>query len=65
MEKKHKELLILQRANLVDSLNMRSGLYTQLLCRKVIDQRMVRKIKVKQRLKMVRKTKVKLRLENG
>ncbi|XP_053378603.1 uncharacterized protein LOC128548187 [Mercenaria mercenaria] len=45
MEKRHKELLILQRANLVEDLNMRSGLFTQLLCRKIIDQRMVRKIK--------------------
>ncbi|KAL4221644.1 luteolysis [Mactra antiquata] len=45
MEKKHKEILLLQRANLVDNLNMRKGLFTQLLCRKVIDQRMVRNIK--------------------
>lgn len=45
MDKKHKELLLVQRANLVENLNMNGGLFTQLICRKIIDQRMVRKIK--------------------
>ena len=46
MEKQHKDILIKQRANLVENLNMRDGLYTQLIARKVLNQRMVRSIQV-------------------
>jgi len=41
------DILLVQRANLVDKINMRGGLLTQLLSRKVIDQRGMRVIKVR------------------
>lgn len=47
MEEKHSDLLLLQRANLVAKINMRGGLLTQLLARKVIDPRGMRVIKVR------------------
>ena len=46
MEKRHREILVSQRANLVENLNMRDGLFTQLITRKVLNQRMVRSIQV-------------------
>ncbi|XP_071109300.1 caspase-2-like [Haliotis cracherodii] len=44
MEKKHKEILIKQRANLVENINPRDGLFTQLISQKVLNPRSVRTI---------------------
>ncbi|XP_052284327.1 uncharacterized protein LOC127880891 isoform X2 [Dreissena polymorpha] len=45
MEEVHKDLLLVQRVNLVENMNMRGGLLSQLMARKVIDPRMYREIK--------------------
>ncbi|XP_052760768.1 uncharacterized protein LOC128203403 [Mya arenaria] len=45
MEECHKDILLIQRVNLVDNMNMRGGLLSQLIARKVLDPRMVREIK--------------------
>ncbi|XP_041377847.1 caspase-2-like [Gigantopelta aegis] len=44
MDPQHKNILITQRANLVENLNIRDGLYTQLITRGVLNTRMVRTI---------------------
>ncbi|VDI15888.1 caspase 2 [Mytilus galloprovincialis] len=44
MESKHKELLIRNRVELVENLNVSDGLFTQLIARKIFNQRMVRTI---------------------
>ncbi|XP_060565236.1 uncharacterized protein LOC132724398 [Ruditapes philippinarum] len=45
MEKRHKQILKDKRPDLVESLNMIGGLFTQLISRDILDQRMVRTIK--------------------
>jgi hypothetical protein len=46
MEKRHKQILKDKRPDLVESLNMIGGLFTQLISRDILDLRMVRTIKV-------------------
>ena len=46
MEKGQKEILISRRPELVDNMNMEGGLFTQLIAKKVINQRTVNNIKV-------------------
>jgi len=46
MNEADKDTLLIQRVNLVENMNMRGGLLSQLIARKVLDPRMVREIKV-------------------
>ncbi|KAK6177444.1 hypothetical protein SNE40_015542 [Patella caerulea] len=45
MDPKHRDILIRKRSELVENLNTRDGLFTQLIARKVLNQRMVRTIR--------------------
>ncbi|XP_064611809.1 caspase-2-like [Liolophura sinensis] len=44
MDTRHKDILVTRRPELVENLNMRDGLFTQLIARKVLSGRMVRTI---------------------
>ncbi|KAL5013599.1 hypothetical protein ScPMuIL_007869 [Solemya velum] len=44
MDPVHKDILISKRPELVENINMRDGLFTQLIARKILNQRMVRRI---------------------
>jgi hypothetical protein len=46
MDPNHKDILIRKRVELVENLNMSDGLFTQLIARKIFNQRMVRTIQV-------------------
>ncbi|XP_005113266.2 cell death protein 3, partial [Aplysia californica] len=47
MEKEQKEILITRRVELVENLNMDGGLFTQLMAKKILNQRTVNNIKMK------------------
>ncbi|KAJ8320398.1 hypothetical protein KUTeg_001985 [Tegillarca granosa] len=45
MEQKHKDILIAKRVELIENINIKDGLFTQLLTRRIFNQRSIRKIK--------------------